>query len=296
MNISLIPIITGATSTGKSEIVYSFLEDHPEYELVSADAFQVYKGLNIGTAKPAAEILSRFSHHLIDILEHNQTYSAGSFVEDAEQAIGDILSRGKLPIVVGGTGLYIECLRNGIFKQPICPPELRVSILSASKEDLYAELVKVDPVSAAKINPNDKVRIARAVEVYRAAGAPISEAHKLFRGEAKFNYKLFIIEKDRERLYRDINLRTEKMLKSGWLDEVEELMKIGGSSSSPAFRAIGYKELAAVLEGALALEKAKELIAQKTRNFAKRQLTWFRRLQGAIFVKRDEMPPLIRQF
>jgi tRNA dimethylallyltransferase len=278
----LIPIITGATASGKSEAVFKFLEKRTDYEVISADAFQVYRGLDIGTAKPSAYLLERYPHHLIDILEPNASYSAGAFAEQAEAAVEEILNRGKKPIIAGGTGLYIESLRNGIFKEPQPSPRIRAELSALPNHELYAELSRVDPESAAKIHPNDRARLVRALEVWRTGGIPISEAHKLFKGEARFEYKVYVLEKDREILYRDINERTHKMLADGWLEETENLLKKGVTPDSPSFRAIGYRELAAVIRGELALDKAEEAIAQKTRNFAKRQLTWFRRMKGII--------------
>jgi tRNA dimethylallyltransferase len=275
----LIPIITGATASGKSEIVYRFLQTHTDYELISADAFQVYKGLDIGTAKPSLVLRKDYPHHMVDILLPNDSYSAGVFAYQAQQAIAQILARGKKPLISGGTGLYIESLRNGIFKEPPVNPQTRSELLTLSKEDLYAELLLVDPESAGKINPNDKVRLIRALEVWRSSGIPISEAHRLFKAEPAYKYKTYILRKDRQILYSDINLRVESMLAEGWLKEVETLLNMGVSPDSPSFRAIGYRELAAVIYGETTINKARDLIAQKTRNFAKRQLTWFRRMK-----------------
>jgi tRNA dimethylallyltransferase len=282
-----IPIITGATSSGKSAVVYRFLEERPEYEFISADAFQVYRGLNIGTAKPDPAILKRFPHHLVNILEPGESYSAGRFVEHAEQAIAKIIGNGKKPIVAGGTGLYIESLRNGLFNEPSIDPLMRKALLTLPKEELYAELSQVDPESAVKINSNDKIRLVRALEVWKSLGIPLSAARKLFKGEARFKYNVYILDKQRDILYRDINGRCEKMLQAGWLEEVKCLLSLGVAPDAPAFRAIGYRELAAVAANQMTIDMAKELISQKTRNFAKRQLTWFRRMKDTLVLSAD---------
>jgi tRNA dimethylallyltransferase len=284
-----IPVLTGATASGKSELIYRFLKERPDYELISADAFQVYKRLNIGTAKPDGHLLKSFPHHLINILEPAGAYSAGEFTEQAEKAVRLITERGKKPIVSGGTGLYIDSLRNGIFKEPPIDPEVREALSVLSPQELYAELLSADPESAAKINPNDKMRLARALEIWRSSGIPISSAHRLFKGEAKYLYNVFVLEKERERLYADINIRVENMLAAGWLGEVESLLDEGVTPDAPSFKAIGYRELASVLRKEISTDSARDLIAQKTRNFAKRQLTWFRRMKEVTFLEEDAL-------
>lgn len=283
-----IPVVTGATASGKSALLYRLFDEGLRFELVSADAFQVYQRLDIGTAKPDVSLRKRIPHHLIDIIPTDGSYDAGDFAEQAEEVIEDILSRGVMPVVAGGTGLYIRSLMEGLFDSPPVDEELRASLKKRIEDEgsqtLFEELKKVDPEYASVIHQNDAVRIIRAMEVYLGTGMPISGAHKKLSRKPKYSYDLMILDKERSRLYDDIDTRVASMIEAGWVDEVRGLLDMGITEDMPSFRAIGYRDLAQTVQGKLPLEASVEIIARKTRNYAKRQLTWFRGTKDAVFM------------
>ena len=288
-----IPVITGPTASGKTDFVLK-LAEHFNIEIVSADAYQVYKNMDIGTAKPKKKELKKVPHHLIDILTPDKTYSAGDFFENCEEKVKEILSRGNLPVVVGGTGLYVETLIKGIFKGPSRNDELRNELRNIAKkkglEYLYNVLKKVDPDYAAKISPNDLVRIIRALEVYEVMKIPFTKAHELFQKKPAFSYEIFVFYREREVLYDKINRRVELMFEEGWIEEVNKLLEMGYSSKFPSFKAIGYSEIEFYLKNReYNIGKLIEDIQKKTRRFAKRQFTWFRNRIDAIWINIDEM-------
>ncbi len=293
MSSVIIPVITGPTASGKSELVYDYARSRGDIEVVSADAFQVYKGLDIGTAKPDMDIRREIPHHLIDIVETDGSFNVGDFVGKAEKVIEEILNRGRQPIVVGGTGLYIRTLRDGIFSAPDIDAELRDELRARIQREgsaaLYEELAKADPDVAAKIHPNDHVRIIRGLEVWLSSGVTISSARELKRTLPAYSYDIMVIDKDRETLYNDINLRVRHMLSHGWPEEVKSLLDMGYNENLPAFRAIGYADLAKVFLYGNKIADAEEKIAQRTRNFAKRQLTWFRGMGGVYHMSADDI-------
>ena len=289
----IVPVVTGPTASGKTELVISAARRGLPLEIISADAFQVYRGLDIGTAKPERELRSEIPHHLVDILPPTASYNAGDFTEQAEECISNILAKGKTPIVVGGTGLYIRSLSEGLFDAPLISTELRESLKDKLKNEgahsLYDTLLSVDPLSAQALHPNDFVRVLRALEVYYTTGAPIVEVRERLQTSPRFSYNIMVLSTERETLYRNINLRVSAMMKAGWLSEVERLLNGGVTEDMPSFRAIGYRELAAVIKGEMELTAATERIAQKTRNYAKRQNTWFRGMKDVRFMDREEM-------
>ncbi|MDR0453893.1 MAG: tRNA (adenosine(37)-N6)-dimethylallyltransferase MiaA [Deferribacteraceae bacterium] len=295
-----IPVITGATASGKSEIITALADEGVSFEVVNADAFQVYKFLDIGTAKPDPEFRKRVPHHLIDITPPDRAYTAGDFVTHAEIAIKDIISRGKLPLVTGGTGMYIQALRDGIFETPPTDEPLRNELKrraeTEGKAALHEELKKIDADAAERIHPNDLTRIIRALEVWKTTGVPITRAHHIFRKAPAFSYNIMVLYRERGDLYRDINDRVGKMLDSGWLTEVETLLGKGYTISMPSFRAIGYRELAAVVTGDMTLDSASELTERKTRNYAKRQMTWFRGMNNVTFMTAEMIRHTLKQF
>ncbi|MDR2883813.1 MAG: tRNA (adenosine(37)-N6)-dimethylallyltransferase MiaA [Deferribacteraceae bacterium] len=286
-----IPVITGATASGKSALIMELAERGVNFEIVSADAFQVYRRLDIGTAKPDREVRDRIRHHLIDIVDADGEYNTGDFVIAAESAIDEILSRGAIPIISGGTGLYIQSLRDGIFEVPPADPIIREKLHERAKKEgsaaLYREFKANDPVAAARIHENDLVRIVRGLEVWQSTGMPISQAQKKLQRPPKYRYNVMVINKDRDSLYKDIDERTNAMLKGGWLNEVRSLLDSGLSVELPSFRAIGYRELADVVLNGSSLDVATETIARKTRNYAKRQLTWFRGMDDVKFMEAE---------
>ena len=291
----MIDIITGPTASGKSSVAYELARKDSRIEIISADAFQVYKYFNIGTAKPSVDEQNICKHHLIDILEPSVSYTAGRFFIEAERLIDDIISRGKKPLIVGGTGLYIQTLTDGLFLVPEIDQTIRENLKKEidinGLEALYERLLLVDNDYAIRISANDSVRIIRALEIYEALKIPLTEAHKTYHQEPKYKYRLNVIHRDREELYSNINKRVEIMFCNGWLDEVVSIIdKVGYDTHMPAFRAIGYRDIAGHLLNygkdsfdSRIQDELIEIISRDTRRFAKRQLTWFRGKKEAQF-------------
>ncbi|MGA1862705.1 tRNA (adenosine(37)-N6)-dimethylallyltransferase MiaA [Deferribacter thermophilus] len=283
----MIPIITGPTASGKTDFILN-LSKKLNVEIISADAYQVYKYMDIGTAKPTIEERAQVKHYLIDILTPDQTYSAGDFFEHAEKLIEKIIQLGKFPIIVGGTGLYVETLQKGIFEGPPRNDEIRNNLRTKAKKlglkYLYNHLKKIDPDYASKISENDQVRIIRALEVYETLKIPFSIAHKLYHKKPKYRYKVFVFYRERTQLYERIDKRVDKMIEAGWIDEVKHLMKLGYSKNLPSMKAIGYQEIIEFLESKYTLEYTVDKIKKRTRNFAKRQFTWFRHMENVSWV------------
>jgi len=279
-----IPIITGYTASGKTDISLK-LAEKLDIEIISADAFQVYRFMDIGTGKPSKSELAKVKHHLVDCLNPDEVYSAGIFFEKAETIIEDILSRNKIPLVVGGTGLYVEVLTKGIFKSPEVDKELRQQILSDLSEKgidyFYQQLLLKDAEYAKKISKNDKNKIVRAFEIIETTGMTVTEAHRNFHRNPRFDYEIFIIDKDRKDLYKSIDERVLKMFQKGWVDEVNQLLNLGYSPGNHSFKAIGYREIASFIKNSSpTIEILIRDIQTKTRQFAKRQYTWFKHMAG----------------
>ncbi|GAB7140933.1 tRNA (adenosine(37)-N6)-dimethylallyltransferase MiaA [Deferribacterales bacterium RsTz2092] len=293
----IIPVLTGPTGAGKSSLLYGLHEDGLHFEVVSADAFQVYKRFDIGTAKPSASIRRELPHYLVDIVEPADSFDAGDFVKCAETAIADILARGTVPVVAGGTFFYIKALCDGIFNAPPVSSDIRAAIRDRIAHEgsakLYAELLEIDVEYAKKIHEHDIVRIARALEIYQASGITFSVAHRQFHQPPKYQYKIISLDKERSVLYNDINSRVRQMCADGWQDEVRALLASGITTAMPAFRALGYREIAETITSGLSLDVAIERIAQKTRNYAKRQLTWARNMYGVSMLDIGEARGLI---
>lgn len=274
-----IVIICGPTASGKSELALR-LAHTVDAEIVNADSMQIYRGLNIGTAKPAASQQSEIRHHLIDLIDPDQQFSAADFATSADAAIKDIHLRGKKAIVVGGTGLYIRALVNGLVDSPGGGGEIRKALQDEAVRDgnevMLQRLRQVDPELAAGLHPNNMVRIIRALEVYRLTGVPLSRYQKEHAFAPRRYTTLQIgISVDRGELYRRIDERVDKMFAEGLLKEVEGLLAAGYGPDLKSMRSIGYKEAAAHLAGELSFEEAVRLIKRNTRHYAKRQLTWF---------------------
>ena len=268
-------VLAGPTGSGKSDLAVRLAEQIGG-EIVNADSMQVYRGLNIGTAKPPAEALARVPHHLLDIVSPELNFTASDFRREAAAAIADIDSRGMKPIVVGGTGLYIRALLEGLVDSPTGDPELRRQFADVAGEELLRRLYLVDPETASRLHPNDRVRIIRALEVFSQTGRPISA----FRSEHAFSGTYYdtlkiAIKVERQELYRRIDKRVEQMLQDGLVDEVRSLLASGYDREMKAMRSIGYKEVLAYLAGETTLDEAVSLIKRDTRRYAKRQMTWF---------------------
>lgn len=280
-------VIAGPTASGKTALALEVAE-RLGAEIVGADSQQVYQHFDIGTAKPSAEELARVPHHLISVVEPNETFSAARYQALADEAIAGIHRRGKRALVVGGTGLYIRILLHGVTDAPGADPDLRARLEAEAERlgwaALHARLGEVDPETAARLSPNDHVRIIRALEIHALTGQPASE-HRRLHGfsQQRYPYRLFVLDPPREALYAAINRRVEAMWQAGLLEETRALVERGYRDAAP-MRSVGYAQALAVIDGRMTREEAVLDTAQQTRRYAKRQLTWFRKESGARFV------------
>ncbi len=272
--------VVGPTATGKTD-VGMLLAEALGAEIISADCMAVYRGMDVGTAKPTPEQQRRVRFHLIDVCNPDEPFSVARFQQMALEAIRHIRQRGALPLVVGGTGLYVKALLDGFHIPPAPADEMfrqqlwqRVSRLGSAA--LHAQLQQVDPQAASRIHPHDAVRIIRALEVYHLTGRPISAWQQRQPPAEVGRVRRFGLTLPRDLLYRRINERVERMIAQGWLDEVRRLLEAGYDPHLPAMRSLGYAQLVQVAQGKLPLQEAIALIQRETRRFAKRQLTWFR--------------------
>ena len=275
--------VVGATATGKSALGLALAERLPGGgEIVNADALQVYRGFDLGTAKPDAAARRRVPHHLIDVLEPHERWSAGEFARQARLAIAAIRERGRWPIVVGGSGLYLRALFAGISPIPAGDPEVRERLrrraASEGLRPLAAELAELDPVTAARLAPGDRQRVLRALEVALVSGRPLSAwiARQPFGTQSIAAIRVGLTL-PRSILYDRIAGRVSRMVESGWMEEVRGLLERGLDPGLPAFQAIGYRQLVHHVQGEWPVARAVDETVRATRRFAKRQETWFRR-------------------
>ena len=273
-------MLTGPTGAGKSRFAERLAEELP-IEIISVDSAQVYRGMDIGTAKPSAAVRARIPHHLIDIRDPAQSYSAGEFVADCTRLIAAIRARGRLPVLVGGTMLYLRALLQGIAELPRGSASLRreidVRAVAAGWPHLHAELARLDPDAAARIHPNDPQRIQRALEVCYVTGRPLSQLQRARTPALREFPRWALAPADRTALHRRIEERLSGMMEQGFLDEVARLHARGDlTARHPALRAVGYRQLWAHLEGRWGLDEARARALAATRQLAKRQLTWLR--------------------
>ena len=273
-------IISGPTGVGKTEISLQVAE-RLQGEIVSCDSMQIYKGMDIGSAKATKEEMERVPHHLIDVVSPFDAFTVSDYKDLAEEAIHDIHKRGKPAILVGGTGLYIDAvIKNLSFTEGGSDAALRKELEEEAKEHgplfLHEKLKIVDLEAATAIHPNNVKRVVRALEVYHLTGKSFSsfKDERGLRKEYEIHY--FYLNKDRKKLYEAIDERVEVMMRKGLLEEVEGLQKSGLTSSHVSMQGIGYKEILSYLDGILSLEGAVDLVKMRSRNYAKRQLTWFR--------------------
>jgi tRNA dimethylallyltransferase len=276
-----VPLILGPTGAGKTDLALRLAERH-NLEIVSVDSAMVYRGMDIGTGKPPPDVLQRHPHHLVDILDPLQAYSAGQFVRDARRAIDDIRARGKLPLLVGGTMLYFRALRRGLADMPAADPAVRAAIDADAAlrgwPALHAELAALDPLAARRIQPNDAQRIQRALEVHRLTGKTLSELHAAQPTNADLTFAAYAwVPGDREQLYAAIESRFHAMMRAGLLEEVRKLHARGDLHADlPAIRSVGYRQLWEHLSGRDALDSATQRAIFATRQLARRQLIWLR--------------------
>lgn len=286
-------IISGPTGIGKSKVAVELAKKLGNAEIISSDSMQIYKEMSIGTAKVTDEEMSGVKHHMIDEVSIHDSFSVYDYQKKAKKLISDMNERGTIPIIIGGTGLYINSLLYKLdFSSEAEDKELREKLNKEAelygKEHLYNKLKELDPEYAEKLSVNDTFRIIRALEVIYKSGNKYSEENKNFREyNDEYDKLIYILQTDRELLYDRINKRVDKMLEAGLLDEVKYIIKDMTSeeiASNRALLAIGYKELISYLQGEITYERAVDLIKQKSRNYAKRQLTWFRRESEANFI------------
>ena len=284
--------IIGPTASGKSDIALYIAGKINNTKIVSADSMQVYRKMNVGTAKVSKSVRSEIQHYLIDIVDPWEPYSLGKYVNDANYVISGLKNKDNLLLIVGGTGLYIRGLLHGVFEGPEADWDLRYRLASEAEEngpDYLINILKtIDPVSALKLHKEDHKRIIRAIEVYEKTGIAISTLQKkYYRPEPDFNYSIFVINRSKEDLHCRIDHRVESMFDNGLVEEVFSLQKDPKGVSKQAIQALGYKETLQYLNNEIDLPQTIELIKRNTKKFIKRQMTWFRSFHNTIQIDVD---------
>lgn len=287
-------IIAGPTAVGKTEISVKLAKEL-NGEIISTDSMQIYKYMDIGSAKISKEEMEGIPHHLIDIIDPKVQFSVSEYKQKCLEVMEEIYSRGKLPILVGGTGLYIDSVTcNMSFTESEKDEEYRSYLWNLAEKEgndkLHSMLKDIDNESYNSIHPNNRKRVIRALEVYKLTGKPFSsfkEDNKKY--DVPYNIFYYVLNMDRAKLYERINKRVDIMMKKGLIEEVKKLMNMGLTSNMQSMQGIGYKEIMYYLNGDISLEQAEEMIKQGTRNYAKRQLTWFRKDPRAVFIDKDDL-------
>lgn len=274
-------VICGPTATGKSDVALG-LAGEVGGEIISADSMQVYRGFDIGTAKPTQDEQTRVVHHMIDVVDPDETFSAARYAKAVAHIVPDVVGRGRLPIMAGGTGLYIRAATQGfLFPSPGRDESYRAGLEKIATEQgsrtLHELLLKVDLQAAARIHPNDRVRLIRALEVYHLTGEPLSAHFENRPPSPSYDCLSICLTRDRNELYARIDLRTVRMMEAGFVEEVRALLERGVSNRSGPMTALGYAEVVHHLRGLSTHEELVALIQRNTRRYAKRQLSWFRR-------------------
>jgi tRNA dimethylallyltransferase len=273
-------LLAGPTASGKTTLSIELAALIPA-EIVNADSMQVYRHMDIGTAKPTLEERRIIPHYLIDAAWPDEPFDAARYLHLARPALEDIKKRGKVPLVVGGAGLYMKVLTRGLCPGPSSDRELKKKLIVDEKSrglhQLYGDLLRIDPESAARIHPNDRQRILRALEVFALTGVPLSVSQKghCFKEELLPSVKIFI-NRERDALYERIDRRVDQMIESGLKEEVEKLLGMGYEAELKPMQSLGYKQMSAHIFGAMTLDEARLGIKRQTRHYAKRQITWFR--------------------
>lgn len=285
-------VLTGPTAVGKTALSISLAKEI-NGEIISADSMQVYRQMDIGTAKIMPEEMQDVPHHLIDILDPDEDFNVVKFKELANACIEQIYSRGKIPILVGGTGFYIQAVLKDVSFQQEEETEIRMELEKLAQDKgahyLYEQLQKVDPESAKVIHENNVRRVIRALEYFEQTGCKISDHNQQEKEkESPYNFAYFVLEQDRKILYERIEKRIDLMMEQGLLDEVKSLYKKGYGRDLVSMQGIGYKEIYAYLDGEYSLENAEYILKRDTRHFAKRQLTWFKREKDVVWVNKDQ--------
>ncbi len=286
-------VLTGPTAVGKTELSIK-LAGAIGGEIISADSMQVYKYMDIGTAKISTAEMGQIPHYLIDILEPEEEFNVVKFKEYAGKCMEEIYAKGKIPIIVGGTGFYIQAVLYGIdFKENGEDTAYRQQLEELYKKEgseyLHAKLAQIDPSSAQAIHPNNVKRVIRALEYYDQTGSRISEHNEEQRkNESPYNFCYFVLNNDREVLYERINRRVDLMMEAGLVQEVKQLLERGLSGDMVSMQGLGYKEIVRYLIGECSLEEAVYTIKRDTRHFAKRQLTWFKREKEVTWIQKND--------
>lgn len=286
-------VVVGATASGKTALGVHIAKKF-NGEVISADSMQIYKGMDIATAKPSLEEMNGIKHHLIDFVDVTAQYSVSAYCDDAKNAFDEITANNKLPVIVGGTGLYIDSfLSNTQFLEAASSDVVRKELLCEVEKNgidaLYEQLKQIDPDAAAGIHPNNIVRVVRAMEIYKTTGKTLTEQNKLSHTTQSDIEPLYIgiNYSDRENLYKRINMRVDIMLENGLLNEAKAFYE--QNPSKTAVNAIGYKELKPFLDGALSYDVCVDSLKRETRRYAKRQITWFKRNKNINWVYADDM-------
>ena len=281
--------LTGATAVGKTRTGLA-LAERLGAEIVSLDSMALYRGMDIGTAKPTHKEQAQVPHHLIDVVDPDEEYSVAQYLAAAEQAVAAIRQRGREVLFVGGTPMYLKCLLRGLFDGPPANWEMRQQIEAEAAElpagVLHERLMQVDPLAASQIHPNDTRRVIRAIEVFRSTGQPISHQQMEFEeGRSADQCRVFVLHRDRQEQRERINHRVDAMLEAGLVDEVRQLSAAGVTLGRTASQAVGYREVLGYLAGKIAEQEMAEKIKTRTRRFAKRQGTWYRSLSECQYVE-----------
>lgn len=285
-------VICGPTASGKTALSIE-LAKQINGEIISSDSMQIYKEMNIGTAKPTPEETQGIKHYLIDFVSPEERYSVADYKKDAKKAIKEILQKGKVPIIVGGTGLYVDSLIYEIEYPEIefdeeYRDELENQVEKNGLEELYKKAKEIDPKAIEKISPNDKKRILRILEIYHATGKNKTEQEKESRKkEVEYDYKVYALNWDREKLYERINKRVDIMIEQGLIEEVKEIYKKYDKFPT-AMQGLGYKEVVEYLKNETTKEEMIEKIKRETRRYAKRQMTWFRKNKQTIWLNAED--------
>ena len=276
---SKVIVIAGPTCSGKTTLSL-LLAEKTNSEIISADSRQIYKYLNIGTAKPSKDQLTKTRHHFIDILYPDEDFNVSKYGNESLKIIRDLFSQNKVPVVVGGSGLYIKALVDGIFDTVGTDEDYRKGLLEMRKnfgnEFLFSELKKVDPNSAEKMLPQNWKRVIRALEVFHLTGKPIGVHHYEHKRTTEITFCQYGLMWDRVLLYQNIEKRVDDMIEHGLIDEVKDILQMNYDEKLNSLNTVGYKEIISFIKGSIDLERAVELIKRNTRRYAKRQLTWFK--------------------
>lgn len=289
-------VIVGPTASGKTRMAVELAQRH-NGEVISADSMQIYRTMDIGTAKPTKEEMGGVPHHMIDVADPEEDFSVARYVEMAARCVDDVLERGKLPIVAGGTGLYIDSLLSGRTFAPFSPDsalrgELERELEEKGGQAMLEALAQVDPEAAQRLHPNDHKRIIRALEVYRSTGKTITQHNRETQAiPPRYNaLTIGLAFQDRQAMWRRIDQRVDEMVAAGLEDEVRRLLTSGISPKCTAMQAIGYKEFTQALSGEMTWQEAADVVKLRSRQYAKRQLTWFGRNPNTRWVRWDDPP------